>query len=403
MILAHKIQLDTNNKQATHLAKAAGTARFAYNWALSKAKEQYEQDKTSKFNEGELRKELNAIKREQYPWMLEVTKCAPQLAIKEGLARAFKNFFAGRAEFPTFHKKGVKDSFSLSNDQFEIEDMQIRIPNLGYVRMTEKLRFTGRIKGATISRKADKWFVSIQVEIPTPEPVHKTHNENQAVGVDLGVKDLAVLSNGTKVTGAKPHKAQLSRMRQLNKAISRKQGAKKGEKKSKNFIKSQKKLSRLHARIANIRNDELHKLTTDITSEFSIIGIEDINVSGMVKNRKLARAINDVSFFEFGRQLEYKAQIKGGIVVVACRLFPSSKQCCVCGYKNDTLTLQVRKWYCPECGSKHDRDINAAINLIKQRRELHGISLWRVSGNCHLCEAGTQLQFWIALYSFSQI
>jgi putative transposase len=330
---------------------------------LARAKEQYEQDKESKFNEGELRKELNAIKREHFPWMLEVTKCAPQLAIKECLARAFRNFFAGRAEFPQFHKKGVKDSFALSNDQFVINGKLIRIPNLGYVRMTEKLRFCGKVIGATISRKADKWYVSVQIEMPNPEPIHKTHNENQAVGVDLGVKDLAVLSNGTKVVGAKPHKALLSRLRRLNKSLSRKQGAKKGEKQSGNFIKAKKKLARLHARIANIRNDELHKLTTNIANEFSVIGIEDLNVSGMVKNRRLARAINDVSFFEFRRQLEYKAKLKGGIVVVSGKFFPSSKLCSVCGYKNDTLTLKVRKWYCPDCRSNHDRDINAAINL----------------------------------------
>jgi putative transposase len=363
MILAHKIQLDPNNKQRTYFAKACGTARFAYNWALAKAKEQYEKDKTSKFKEGELRKELNAIKREQFPWMLEVTKCAPQLAIKEGLARAFRNFFSGRAEFPKFHKKGEKDSFSLSNDQFAINNKLIRIPNLGHVRMTEALRFCGKVISATISRKADKWYVSVQIEMPDPEPIHKTHNENQAVGVDLGVKDLAVLSDGIKIVGAKPHKALLSRLRRINKSLSRKQGSKKGEKKSNNFNKAKKKLARLHARITNIRNDELHKLTTSITKNYSVIGIEDLNVSGMVKNHKLARAINDVSFFEFRRQLEYKAQITGGKIVVSNQFFPSSKLCSTCGYKNDGLTLKVREWNCPECGSNHDRDINAAINL----------------------------------------
>ena len=363
MILAHKIQLDPNNKQRTYFAKACGIARFTYNWALGKTKEQYEQDKTAKFSEGKLRKELNAIKREQFPWMLEVTKCAPQLAIKEGLARAFRNFFSGRAEFPKFHKKGEKDSFSLSNDQFVITGKLIRIPNLGYVRMTEELRFYGKIVGATISRRADKWYVSVQVEMPAPEPIHKTHNENQAVGVDLGVKDLAVLSDGTKIAGAKPHKALLARLRRTNKSLSRKQGAKKGEKKSNNFNKTKRKLSRLHARIANIRNDELHKLTTVLANKFSIIGIEDLNVSGMVKNRKLARSINDVSFFEFRRQLEYKSHITGGKLVVANRFFPSSKLCSACGYKNDTLKLKMREWDCPECGNTHDRDINAAINL----------------------------------------
>jgi len=199
MILAHKIQLVPNNEQQTYFAKACGVARFAYNWALSKAKEQYEQDNTSKFSEAELRKELNAIKKEQFPWMLEVTKCAPQLAIRNGLTNAFKNFFAKCAGFPKLRKKGMHDSFSLSNDAFAIKGKSIRIPKLGYVRMAEGLRFDGKILGATISRKADRWFVSIQVELPDPKPVH--NSKSQAVGVDLGVKNLATLSNGTQVAG----------------------------------------------------------------------------------------------------------------------------------------------------------------------------------------------------------
>ena len=361
MILAHKIQLDPNNVQRTYFTKACGVARFAYNWALAKAKEQYEQDNTAKFSESALRKELNAIKNEQFPWMLEVTKCAPQLAIKEGLANAFRNFFAKRASFPKFHKKGVNDSFSLSNDQFKIKGKSIRIPNLGYVRMTEELRFDGKIMGATVSRRADRWYVSVQVEILGQKPIH--NSESQAVGVDLGVVDLVTLSDGTKVTGAKPHKALLSRLRRLNQSLSKKQGAKKGEKKSKNFTKAQRELSRLHARIASIRNDETHKLTTMLTQNYGIIGIEDLNVSGMVKNNKLARAILDMSFFEFRRQLEYKAAMTCGTIVVADKFFPSSKLCSDCGVKNDDLKLSTREWTCTSCGNHHDRDVNAAINL----------------------------------------
>jgi len=361
MILAHKIQLDPNNVQRTYFAKACGVARFAYNWALAKTKGQYEQDNTTKFSESALRKELNAIKKEQFPWMLEVTKCAPQLAIKDGLSSAFKNFFAKRAEFPKFKKKGINDSFSLSNDQFAIKRNTIRIPNLGYVRMTEELRFDGKIIGATVSRRADKWFVSIQVELSEPNPIH--NSESQAVGVDLGVMDLITLSDGRKHTGSKPHKALLSRLRRLNKSLSRKQGSKKGEKKSKNFFKAQKQLSRLHARIANIRNDETHKLTSMLTQNYGAVGIEDLNVSGMIKNHKLARAILDMSFFEFRRQLEYKAKITGGDIIIADRFFPSSKLCSNCGYKAEDMRLSVREWICPICGSKHDRDINAAINL----------------------------------------
>ena len=361
MILAHKIQLDPNNVQRTYFSKACGVARFTYNRALAKAKEQYEQDKNLKFSESALRKELNAIKKEQFPWMLEVTKCAPQLAIKDGLAKAFKNFFAKRAGFPKFKKKGVNDSFSLSNDQFVIKDKSIRVPNLGYVRMTEELRFDGKIIGATISRKADRWFVSIQVELTDPKPIH--NSESQAVGVDLGVKDLATLSDGTKISGAKPHKALLSRLRRLNKSLSRKEGSKKGQKKSHNFKKTQKKLSRLHARIANIRNDETHKLTSMLAKNYGIIGIENLNVSGMAKNHKLARAVLDMSFFEFRRQLEYKSKMKGGHVIVADRFYPSSKTCSNCGFKYKELTLSMREWTCPKCNASHDRDLNAAINL----------------------------------------
>ena len=358
MILAHKIQLDLNNKQRTYFARACGVARFAYNWALAEWKRLYESGE--KVSEGLLRKQLNVIKRDSFPWMLEVTKCAPQLAIKD-LGKAFANFFAHRAEFPQFKKKGQHDSFGISNDQFSIKGKTIRIPNLGYVRMTEGLRFDGKIMGAVISRTADKWFVSIQVELPDPKPIH--NSESQAVGVDLGIKDLATLDNGTKVAGTKPHKALLSRLRRLNKSLSRKEGAKKGQKKSQNFKKAQKKLSRLHARIANIRNNETHKLTTILTQNYGAIGIEDLNVSGMAKNHSLARAVLDMSFFEFRRQLEYKAKMTGSVIVVADRFFPSSKKCSNCSKKYNELDLSMREWVCPDCGYHHDRDINAAVNL----------------------------------------
>jgi len=360
MILAHKIRLSPNNKERTYFKKAAGTARFAYNWALARWNEHYEAGE--KVTEAGLRKELNAIKREEYPWMLEVTKCAPQLAIMN-LGRAYDNFFNKTAKRPTFHKKGVKDSFGISNDQFEIKGTKIRIPNLGWVRMTETLRFAGKILGAVISRKADQWFVSIQIEMPNPPPIHETYGENQAVGVDLGVADLAVLSDDTKVQGTKPHKMLLSRLRRLNKSLSRKQGAKKSEPTSANFVKIKKKLSRLHAKISNIRNNETHKLTSTLTQNFSIIGIEDLNVSGMVKNRNLARPILDMGFFEFRRQLEYKAKITGSLVVATNMFFPSSKLCSTCGFRNEKMDLSVRGWHCPECQNYHDRDINAAKNI----------------------------------------
>lgn len=360
MIIAHKIALDPNNAQATYFARAAGTARFAYNWALAEWKRQYEAWKLDnslpKPSQAALRRQLNAIKREQFPWMLEVTKNAPQMAIIQ-LGQAFQNFFAGRARYPRFRKKGVHDRFTLSNDQFGIDGCRIRIPNLGWVRMRETLRFAGKIMSATVSRAADRWFVSITVD--TQDDSHLPKAENQGVvGVDLGVTALATLSTGeSPIPGPKAHKALLPRLRRLSRSLSRKQ------KGSSSRNKAKAKLARLHARIANIRQDALHKLTTSLTRRFHTIGIEDLNVRGMVKNRHLARSIADMGFFEFRRQLEYKAAMRGGVVVVADRFFASSKTCSACGHKLETLPLSVREWTCPACGAFHDRDVNAAVNL----------------------------------------
>jgi len=359
MIIAHKIALDPNNVQATYFVKAAGTARFAYNWALAEWQRQYEawkQDNSlPKPSQATLRRQLNAIKRDKFPWMLEVTKTVPQMAIIQ-LGEAFKNFFAGRAKYPKFRKKGKDDRFTLTNDRVRIDGRRIRIPKLGWVRMRESLRFKGKILSATVSRVADRWFVSIAVD--TQDDSHLPQAKNQGVvGVDLGVAALATLSTGETITGPKPHKALLARLQRLSRSLSRKQ------KGSANREKAKAKLARLHARIAAIRSDSLHKLTTDLARRFHTIVIEDLNVRGMMRNRHLARSIADMGFFEFRRQLEYKTAMRGGRVVVADRFYPSSKTCSACGHRLAALPLAVREWTCPACGVVHDRDLNAAINL----------------------------------------
>ncbi len=353
---SHKIALDPNHQQATYFAKASGVARFAYNWGLAQWKRQYEAG--GKPTQASLRRQLNAIKREQFPWMLDVTKNAPQMALIH-LGDAFWRFFRGGAKYPTFKKKGIHDSFALTNDQFAVRDKRIRIPNLGWVRMREALRFFGKIMSATVSRKADKWFVSIMVDTEEMPPMC----ENQAmVGVDLGVNRLATLSDGTLIQGAKPHKARLHRLRRLrrlSRALSRKQ------KGSKNRVKAKLKLAKLHATIANIRNDELHKLTTSLASQYGVAVIEDLHVKGMMANHRLARAVGDMGFHEFRRQLVYKTMMRGGDLIVADRWFASSKICSKCGAKQESMPLSILEWTCLECGSHHDRDLNAAKNLMK--------------------------------------
>lgn len=359
MIIAHKIALDLNNKQATYCAKAAGVARFAYNWALATWNTQYQAwqaDNTNpKPSEAALRRQLNAIKREQFPWMLEVTKNAPQMAIIN-LGKAFQNFWAKRAKYPTFKKKGRYDRVTITNDQISIEGSRIRIPILGWVRMRESLRFNGKILSATVSRCANRWLVSISVD--TEDQTHLPPAENQGiVGVDLGIKALATLSNGEVFTVPKPLKRLRTRLKRLSRSLSRK------VKGSNSHHRAKGQLAQLHARITAIRADSLHQLTTSITRRFHTIGIEDLNVKGMMQNRKLSRAIGDMGWFEFRRQLEYKASMRGGFVTIVDRWYPSSKTCSVCGSIRESLLLSVREWQCSQCGTRHDRDQNAAINL----------------------------------------
>lgn len=378
IIRGHIIELKPNNKQATYFKKACGVARFAYNWALGQWQEQYDADKIyrdeclelgialdenklNKPNQGKLRKQLNAVKREQFPFMLEVTKCSPQLAIMQ-LGDAFKRFFKGESQYPQFRKKGVNDRFSLSNDQFKLklkkDKPHIQIPNLGLVKMCEHLRYQGKILSAKIFTKGGKWFVSITVELSEiVKPLPKTGKQ---VGIDLGITSLATLSTGDKIQAPKPIKNKLKQLRCLNKSLSRKQ------KGSRNRAKAKTKLARLHLKIANMRADFLHKLTTKLVKQFDVICIENLNVKGMIKNKRLSRAISDLGFYEFKRQLIYKANQWGKQVKELDRFYPSSKTCSCCGFKLQELPLNIRNWQCPTCHAEHDRDINASLNILKQ-------------------------------------
>src|SRR3990167_579080 len=359
MLLVHKIELKPNNKQKTYFKKSCGVARFAYNWGLTEWKKQYESGE--KPSEVSLRRQLNAIKATEFPWMSEVTKVAPQQAIKN-LGSAFNRFFKRQGKYPKFKKKGIRDSFRADNGPVkkgehavEISNKKIKLPRVGSIRLTEKLRYTGgQIKSVTISRKADRWYAAISVETDQLSHTRKNH---ASVGVDLGIKTFVQLSTGQAYEGAKPHTQKLKQLRRLSRSVSRKQ------KGSHNRKKATLSLSRLHKKIADIRTDSLHKITTEIVLNNNTICIEDLNVAGIAKNRKLSRHIMDQSFSEFRRQLEYKSAWYNSNLTIADRFFPSSKLCSACHEINNTLTLADRHWICDHCGIAHDRDLNAAINL----------------------------------------
>ncbi|MDN8078684.1 RNA-guided endonuclease TnpB family protein [Burkholderia multivorans] len=369
MLLAHKIRLIPTPADEMYFARACGVARFAWNWSLATWQTMYAawkldptQPKPSAYT---VRKQLNAIKREQFPWMLEVTKCAAETAVLN-LGTAYQNWFSSlsgkrrgpKVSAPTFKKKHRgRDSFKVDGMFIQLDGPRIRVPNLGWVRMRESVRFSGKVVSVTISRAAHAWFASVLVETNDVPP----RSENQAsVGVDVGIKALATFSDGRVVEGPKALTTLLQRLRRLSRAHSRK------VKGSNNRRKSARCLARLHWRIANVRNDALHKLSHHLTTEYGFIAIEDLNVAGMLKNGRLARHIADAGFGELRRQLEYKAAQRGVQLEVVNRWYPSSKTCSDCGSINEVLTLSDRFWVCMACGSTHDRDSNAAKNILAE-------------------------------------
>ena len=375
MIKAHKIKLYPTKSQDVLLRKSCGVARFSYNWALAKWNELYESgEKTSAYT---LIKLQNTIKRTMFPWMLEVSKTCPQYAI-HNVESAFKNFFKKNAKHPKFKKKGVNDSFvAVENwQQFKQKDYKIWIPRLGWVKCAENLRFEGKVNYVTVKRIADMWFAVVNINIPNETPVIR---ENQTVvGVDLGIKSLAVTSNGMVFENPKALKSRLSALKYHQHRLSKK------VKGGNNKHKQQIKVARLHYKVSCLRNNAINQATRKIVDSVDVIVLEDLNVKGMLKNRKLSQAIGDVGFGEFRRQIEYKTAWEGKEVVIADRWFASSKTCSCCGFKKSELKLSERVFKCENCGAEIDRDLNAAINLAN-----YG-STGKVSGS-NACGIGSSL------------
>lgn len=356
MILSHRIRLYPNNKQATYFRRACGIRRFSYNWALAENRRLYEVgERTSGFD---LVKRFNSIKAAEFPWTSEVSKWAPQKAIQDAWD-ALKKWWAKKARAPRFKKRGrCRESFYIGLGDFEVKGSKLRVPKLGWVRMAQEVRFPGRLKSVTVSQDGACWFVAVQVEVDGSQWSYPHACETQAVcGADLGVRDLVVLDDGTKVPAPRGLRSKERKLRKLQKSLSRKVRGSGGRERA---IRA---LAEAHRKVRDARQAVTHEVTSWLVQKFRWIGIEDLNVQGMLKNHCLARSILDAAFGELRRQLGYKSVLAESNIVTADRFFPSSKTCSDCGYVIEELPLGIREWVCPSCGCVHDRDENAATNL----------------------------------------
>jgi putative transposase len=367
MIKAHKIRLNPTSEQEVHFRKAAGTARFVFNWALAAWKHHKAVAPAEEYGVMALKKDFNALKREQFPWVYDVAKDVAEGAFTN-LGAALKNYYDSKngkrhgrkVGFPKFKsRKNKRWSFRLNNDKIDVADHALYVPKLGWVNMAESLRLEGRPMGAVVSRQADRWYVSITVELDQPAP---RSFSKFSVGADLGVKTLVKLSDGRRCENQALLRSELTHLKRLNRRLARRQ------ENSKRWHKARQQLARFHERIANQRGDYLHKKTTEMAKTYQVIGVEDLNVEGMVRNHKLALSLADASFGEIRRQLTYKSNWFGGRVVLVGTFFPSSQLCSTpdCDGRNTELTLDDREWTCPKCGVTHDRDLNAARNIEKE-------------------------------------
>jgi len=357
MLLAHKIELRPTPEQATYLDKACGSKRHCYNQLLAHfSKPENKWSKTAAYQHY-----INVI-RQEFIWYTEVSSRVTRNAIDD-LDNAFSHFFRRiklkkKAGFPRFKKKDVNDSFALRESaKFDVIGRQLRLEKLKTkIEMRQPLRFQGVTKQVTISKRAGKYFASILVETEDYNP--NDADRQASVGVDFGIKELAVLSTGKVFTANQKLKANLKKLAKLQRNLAKK------IKGSARRAKAKLKIAKLHFRIAKQRHALLHELSHYLTKTFDVITIEDLNVKGMVKNRHLSRAISDAGFGTLRQFIEYKAKLRNCTVVIANQFFPSSKTCSCCGKIKENLTLAERLFTC-ECGFSVDRDLNAALNLNK--------------------------------------
>jgi putative transposase len=380
VIQAYRFALDPTPRQRRALASHCGAARYAYNWGLQLVQERLEQQRAGEDTEvpwtlPALRWEWNRAKQQAAPWWAENSKEAYSSGL-DGLARALKNFSDSKAGhrkgrrmgFPRpKHKGRCRDAcrFTTRPLRVEADRKHITLPRIGTLKTHESTRKlarrleqgTARILAATITRTADRWFVSFTVEVQRQIPAG--NGKSTVVGVDVGVRHLAVLSTGVVIPNPHALQRSLGRLRRLNRELHRRRPG------SRRRDQTRRRLARVHARASNLRRDALHKLTTTLATECGTIVVEQLKLSGLVRNRRLARALSDAGLAQLRRQLTYKTAWYGSRLMVADPFYPSSKTCSNCGWVKAKLTLAERTFTCEACGLVLDRDLNAARNLAK--------------------------------------
>ena len=361
MLKAYKYRIYPNKEQKIQIAKTFGCCRFVYNQTLAYRKEKYGNSKES-VTKTDCNNYCNRELKKKYEWLKEADKFALTNAIYN-MDAAYQKFFKGHAGYPKFKSKhdnykSYTTNFTNGNIAADFGHGKIKLPKLKTVKAKLHRKFTGKIKSATISQvPSGKYYVSVLVETNQPQMQHTDKN----IGLDLGIKDLCITSDGEKYENPKTIKRYGKKLAKLQRQLAHK------EKKSKNYYKQRRKIALCHEKIRNARKDYLHKVSHEIISENQVIVSENLQIRNMVKNHHLAKSITDASWYELTRQLEYKAKWNERKYIKIDTFYASSQLCSGCGYQNvDTKNLFVREWICPICGAKHDRDVNAAKNILAE-------------------------------------
>ncbi len=367
MIKSYKYRIYPNKEQEELMQKTFGCCRFVYNQTLEYRKGVYEKENRN-LGKFDCSNYVNQILKYKYEWLREVDRWALVYSVFN-MDDAYQKFFKGNTKYPRFKsKKWSKKSYTTAcnknggGDRYTVEvdfdNRKIKLPKLKWIKAKISRTFDGKIKSATVSQTpSGKYFASILVE----EEQREIPKSEKSVGIDLGIKDLVITSDGEKFDNLKLIKKYETKLAKEQRKLAHKQ------KGSKNREKQRIKVAKIHEKIANARNDYLHKISRKLINENQVIVSEDLSVSNMVKNSNLAKTISDCGWYELTRQLQYKADWYGRDYVKIGRFVPSSQMCHICGYHNkETKDLKVRKWTCPQCGAEHDRDINAAINILRE-------------------------------------